>query len=200
MKRKIKLLSITSLSMLQLKKWHKLRHKNKHAKGDSEVVKLEGFKNITLDEAIREIKKLRQSLVGAVQNAECREEKLEQEIERLREKVKREKQFKSKIFEQSLDKSKEIVRVKKDLGYETDQSLWKGKEIERLKKEKDDLVLANKGRKALTGAQFRCMEKLEKENEWLVNTWVEDVSDGDGILSKDTLREGLIKDMQQAQL
>ncbi len=46
--------------------------------------KLEGFKNITLDEAIREIKKLRQSLVGAVQNAECREEKLEQEIERLK--------------------------------------------------------------------------------------------------------------------
>ena len=131
--------------------------------------KLEGFKNITLDEAIREIKKLRQSLVGAVQNAECREEKLEQEIERLREKVKREKQFKSKIFEQSLDKSKEIVRVKKDLGYETDQSLWKGKEIERLKKEKDDLVLANKGRKALTGAQFSCMEKLEKEKEWLLN-------------------------------
>ena len=43
------------------------------------------------------------------------------------------------------------------------------KEIERLKKEKDDLVLANKGRKALTGAQFSCMEKLEKEKEWLLN-------------------------------
>ena len=43
------------------------------------------------------------------------------------------------------------------------------RENERLKKEKDDLVLANKGRKALTGAQFSCMEKLEKEKEWLLN-------------------------------
>ena len=46
--------------------------------------------------------------------------------------------------------------------------LWKEKDTERLKKEKDDLVLANKGRKALSEAQFSCMEKLEKEKEWLV--------------------------------
>ena len=30
MKKKIKRLTITSFDMLQLKKWHKLRHKNKH--------------------------------------------------------------------------------------------------------------------------------------------------------------------------
>ncbi len=46
--------------------------------------------------------------------------------------------------------------------------VWLISEIERLRKEKDDLVLANKGRKALSEAQFRCMEKLEKEKEWLV--------------------------------
>ena len=84
-------------------------------------------------------------------------------------------------------------------GYELpEDTVWAISEIERLKKENNDLVLANKGRKALSEAQFSCMEKLEREKEWLINTWVEDVSDGDGILSKDTLREGLIKDMQQA--
>ena len=46
--------------------------------------RLDGFKNITLTEAIEEIKKLRQSLIGAVQNAECQEEKKDKEIERLR--------------------------------------------------------------------------------------------------------------------
>ncbi len=45
---------------------------------------LAGFKNITLTEAIEEIKNLRQSLIGAVQNAECREEKKDKEIERLK--------------------------------------------------------------------------------------------------------------------
>ena len=46
--------------------------------------RLDGFKNITLTEAIEEIKKLRQSLIGAVQNAECREEEKDKELERLK--------------------------------------------------------------------------------------------------------------------
>ncbi|KKL17707.1 hypothetical protein LCGC14_2482870 [marine sediment metagenome] len=50
--------------------------------------RLEDWNDITFDEAIKEIKSLRQSLGGAVQNAECREEKKDKEIERLRELVK----------------------------------------------------------------------------------------------------------------
>ena len=46
--------------------------------------RLEDWNDITFDEAIKEIKSLRQSLGGAVQNAECREEKKDKEIERLR--------------------------------------------------------------------------------------------------------------------
>ena len=46
--------------------------------------RLEDWNDITFDEAIKEIKSLRQSLGGAVQNAECREEKLDKEIEQLR--------------------------------------------------------------------------------------------------------------------
>ena len=46
--------------------------------------RLEDWNDITFDEAIKEIKSLRQSLGGAVQNAECREEKKDKEIERLK--------------------------------------------------------------------------------------------------------------------
>ena len=73
----------------------------------------------------------------------------------------------------------------------------KNKEIKQLKKEKDDLVLANKGRKALTGAQFSCMKKLEKEKEWLIETWATEIAD-----EQDSKIEGIKvyieRDMQQA--
>ena len=56
--------------------------------------RLEDWNDITFDEAIKEIKSLRQSLGGAVQNAECREEKKDKEIERLIEIIKnRERQI-----------------------------------------------------------------------------------------------------------
>ncbi len=50
--------------------------------------RLEDWNDITFDEAIKEIKSLRQSLGGAVQNAECREEKKDKEIERRRKALK----------------------------------------------------------------------------------------------------------------
>ena len=78
------------------------------------MVKLEGFKNITLDEAIREIKKLRQSLVGAVQNAECREEKLEQEIERLKRDGRCIAEAKEIYHKGMIDAKIEIEQLKKE--------------------------------------------------------------------------------------
>ena len=71
------------------------------------------------------------------------------------------------------------------------------KKIERLKKENNDLILANKGRKALTGAQFSCMEKLEKEKEWLITQLCKDW-DQDAGTEKEDLRGFVIKEMQQA--
>ena len=50
----------------------------------SEMDRLKRFINRILDEAIKEIKSLRQSLMNAVQNAECREEELGKEIEQLK--------------------------------------------------------------------------------------------------------------------
>lgn len=49
-----------------------------------------------------------------------------------------------------------------------DDIAWLLCKIERLGKENNDLILANKGRGALTKAQFKVMERLEKEKEWLV--------------------------------
>ena len=57
-------------------------------------------------------------------------------------------------------------------------------EIERLKAEKDDLILVNKGRKALIGAQFKCMEKVEKEKGFwkaTLHTVLEENESGDGV-------------------
>ncbi len=59
----------------------------------------------------------------------------------------------------------------------SDELEYANKEIERLKKENNDLILANKGRKALTGAQFSCMEKLEKERKWLLDNMVYEKED-----------------------
>ncbi len=72
-------------------------------------------------------------------------------------------------------------------------------ENDRLRKEKDDLVLANKGRKALSEAQFSCMEKLEKEKEWLINGWAKLRS----VVSPrqyptEYEKESILKEMQQA--
>lgn len=94
--------------------------------------KLAGFKNITLTEAIKEIKKLRQSLIGAVQNAEYMEEKKDKEIEQLKKDCEE--------MAGEADKAKEIERL-------TDLNKAKGalikaqaKAIGRLLKEKEWLL------------------------------------------------------------
>ncbi len=74
----------------------------------------------------------------------------------------------------------------------------KDKEIERLRKENNDLILANKGRKALTGAQFSCMKKLEKEKEWLLKSYVDNLLIQSSNVGYMKLRTDLIDDMQQA--
>ena len=84
--------------------------------------RLKRFINRILDEAIKEIKSLRQSLMNAVQNAECREEELGKEIEQL----KKEKEWlieewtKDKYYidnlwavgQHSIDKYKDIIKYK----------------------------------------------------------------------------------------
>ncbi len=84
--------------------------------------RLKRFINRILDEAIKEIKSLRQSLMNAVQNAECREEELGKEIEQL----KKEKEWlieewtKDKYYidnlwavgQHSIDKYKDIIKHK----------------------------------------------------------------------------------------
>ncbi len=97
---------------------------------------------------------------------------------RLQEYIKESKEKKEMIEKEIREeKDKEIERLKDENAVLSDECIRDTKEIERLKKENNDLILANKGRKALTGAQFSCMEKLEKEKEWLLDNMIYEKDD-----------------------
>ena len=81
-------------------------------------------------------------------------------------------------------RDKEIERLKDENAVLSGECIRDTKETERLKKENNDLILANKGRKALTGAQFSCMEKLEKEKEWLLDNMIYEKDDRQWIENK----------------
>ncbi len=87
---------------------------------------------------------------------------------RLQEYIEESKEKKEMIEKEIREeKDKEIERLKDENAVLSDECIRDTKEIARLKKKNNDLVLANKGRKALAGAQFSCMERLEKEKERL---------------------------------
>ena len=125
------------------------------------------------DVLISEIERLRGAIIKTVQDAEVREEKLDKETERVR---------------------KEAEAAIETLKGENEKLAF---ENDRLRKEKDDLVLVNKGQKALTGAQFSCMEKLEKEKEWLIRQYLYQIGYGAAKTEKEA-RERFEEIMQQA--